>query len=236
MSDSLKVILIGLFVVSTFAQTKKTTPRVQKKTTPQCQISKAPPLRGFFLGQSVEEINQLIPNFKTTFQKEESETKDYGYFGSEFDVIPEANEIGLISLSSDYPFPLESGEPLRLPKTLEDVRVVWRFFNNRIFSFSVFYPDYEPPNSKDFVKQLVEKTDFPSSGWNITDEYYAVLKCQGFKIWINSGYREQPNIEIIDMATVAEIKRIRKETKQRKISEERERIRQEREKSRTLKP
>ncbi len=206
----------------------------QTKTVAQCQSAKAPTLRGFYIGQTVKEINEIIPNFATMFYNTKEKAGYFPLSGVSDDSVEEGKEIGLVWMSSNG---FEEDEKLLLPEEYEDVDFSWYFFNDKLYAFSVHYNEYEPSTSQSFVKQLIEKAKFPAKGWLIPNEFYATLKCSDFKIWVGIPYRgNAANVNIADTNIEAEIKRKDKAIKQRKIDEERERIRRERLKKETLKP
>jgi hypothetical protein len=47
----------------------------QSKIAPHCEMNKAPALRDFTMGESVEDINIVIPNFKLAYDKSKREAK-----------------------------------------------------------------------------------------------------------------------------------------------------------------
>lgn len=243
-------LILLLFVFSAFGQSKKNTTRTRTQKTSQCQLTETPKLRGFFLGQTVDEFNKIIPNFKKAYEIEkERETifslSDYSAY------ITEGKEIGLVQFGNSYPFPYESGEKLIF--TLDDdiASFEWFFYKDKLYAFAIYYADYDPPTAQIFAKQVAEKLNLPLEGWKklkapfvdmadvkgafLTD-VEAELRCNGFKVHVHTGYRNNANLTITDTKVEAEIIRLEKEIKERKKKEEQERIRREREKKETFKP
>lgn len=204
-------------MISTFAQTKK--------TTQVCRINEPPKLRGFFLGETVEEINKVIPNFLEFFLKQKTLEKSEG--------------IGIGSTTFFY----KNGVRQTPNKDFEDVDFYWKFFENKLYFMSVNYINFQPQNLQDFINKLSEKTGLPLKGWVFEDKYSAILKCDGFTIGVWTGevegkdyYKDYPSVRVTDTNIDAEVRHREKMIKLQKKKEERERIRREREKQSTFKP
>jgi hypothetical protein len=247
----LTISLILLSATCVFGQKKKTVVPAKTGQVSQCQLTEAPTLRGFFLGQTVDQINKIIPGFKVTYNREKenenSSIVQTDYFGSW------ENRLSFKDVNGAY----LSGyfdEDLRLiienfsdtPKTplmfSEDAdglhKLVWWVFEDKLYGFSIYYADYVPDSARSFAKQLSEKTNLPQTGWVATDraDIGAVLKCNGFKVNVHTAYKDSAHVTITDTNVEAKVLRLEKEIKLQKKKEEQERIRLEQEKMNTLKP
>ena len=197
----------------------------QTKMAQPCQSKEPPALRGFFLGQTVDEIDLIIPNFREAFVKSEP-------------INPIDKQVGATFVDSIPLFYKQPGVRQVPSKEFEDADFFWHFFEGRLYFLVVKYTEFEPPNLQYFIKQVSEKTNLPLNGWVLQDKYHASMKCIGFKIELWTGrdigrpeYQDYPTIYLTDVVAEAEIKRRRDAIEQRKKNEERERIRREREKS-----
>jgi hypothetical protein len=247
----LTITLIFFSATSVFGQKKKINISAKTKQVSQCQLTEAPTLRGFFLGQTVDEINKFIPGFKSAYNKEK-ESGNSTIIQTDYSASWE-NRLSFKEINGAY----LSGyfnEDLRLiiddlsdvPKTplmfSEDAnglnKLVWWFFEDKLYGFSIYYTDYNPDSTQSFAKQLSEKTSLPRTGWIGTDKkgYGAVLKCDGFKVNVHTAYRDFPNITFTDTSVEAKVLRLEKEIKLQEKKEKQERIRLEKEKMNTLKP
>lgn len=247
----LTISLIFLSVTSVFGQKKKTVVREKAKQVSQCQLTEAPTLRGFFLGQSVDQINKMIPGFKVAYDAakadENSSIVQTDYSGSwenrlSFKDVNGAYLSGyfdddlrlVITDSSDTP-----KTPLVFSEDTDGLhKLVWWFFEDKIYGFSIYYSDYAPDSARSFAKQLSEKTNLPQTGWIATDkaDIGAALKCNGFKVNVHTAYRDSAHITVTDTNVEAKVLLLEKEIKLQKKREEQERLRIEQEKMNTLKP
>ena len=213
------IALLFLFVPLS-AQTKKTL----KTVSPQCQLSQAPSLRGFSLGQTVSEIDTMMPRFKVEYEKEKN---------SESNINDE--EIGWSYMNfgdMDFPNP-----------ELKDAVITLHFLDDKVIYISAKYQEFEPKNLRGFTNQLIEKTNLPKEGWKIEDKFNGVLNCNGFKVEVATGedvgrpgYLDLPSITLIDTIADVEKEKRRKAIEIKKKNAERERIRREREKRTVFKP
>ncbi len=216
------LILLALLLsfVPTYAQTKK----MPRKILSKCLLTEAPSLRGFFLNQTVNEIDVMMSSFKTKYEEEK-----------ESDSNINDKEIGWSYMNfGDMDF----SNP-----ELKDVVVTLHFLDDKVIYLSIIYRGFEPQNLKGFIDQLTEKTTLPKEGWTTEDKYHGVLKCSNFQVRVSTGeevsrpgYLDLPSVTLID--TIAEAEKInrRKLVETKKKNEERKRIRQEREKRTILKP
>jgi hypothetical protein len=222
------VLIVALLMsVGTYAQTKK---RATK-----CQMTSAPILRGFFLGQTVDDINGLIPSFNRAY----SNAVDSGLLSDE------SKEIGNVYMDSSELFYPDDNRPnvRSVPrKDFEDTDFAWHFLDKKLFVLSVKYVEFEPLNLRSFINQVAEKINLPKEGWSIEDKYHAELKCNGFAVYVDMGKSTEdssvkaPEVMLVDMERRIELDKRRKRLAIRKKNEERERIRREREKKSIFKP
>lgn len=229
--------LIAVFVVTGFSQTKRKS--VHKKTvkTSVCELTEAPEIRGFFLGQTFEEITKLVPDFREAYEYQRNGNRNFTL--NLRDINSEiSNELQLIHIFSSNAFGNDSDRELLKSVDYEDVRVSWSLWEKRLYEYSILYDEFEiEQNAAKFIKQVSAKTILPQKGWIInTNSMEAELKCDGFKVYLNAGYRMPPTLAFTDTKAEAEIIRLEKEIKLRKKKEELERIRLEKEKRETFKP
>jgi hypothetical protein len=235
------LIICFLIVVSpTFGQKKKNVSTNKQKTIPPCQLTNAPTMRGFYLGQTVDEITKIVPDFREAYelQRKDREMKfSLTDWNTEIDATISA-ELELVYIDSGWAFGQDSERKLLNSSDYEDVHVIWWFKNEKLFGFGVYYDELEiDQDAEKFVKQVTAKTTLPQKGWKIISMgLEAELKCDGFKVFLNSGYKNSPHLIFTDTKTETEIVRLEKEIKIRKKKEEIERIRLEKEKRGTFKP
>lgn len=251
------LVSILVFVLSSVSQSKRK--RVRKEAPiPVCRLTEAPSLRGFFLGQTIEEISKLIPNFIYIYRKAKDEQSEFPLptLSDYKTEIREFKEIGFVHITDDDLFVWDELTDKRklvgstkTPEDFQDARFSLFFQNERLFSFIIYYDDYEPPSARYFANQLAEKTNLPKTGSKtiktpyyqgnrtyIFDEVESALKCIGFRVSVHTALRVRAHLTITDTNTEKEILRLEKEIKLRKKKQEQERIRQEGKKKLTLKP
>jgi hypothetical protein len=265
MFRTLTICFLVLSSFSVFGQKKKPVVSAKAKAATGCQLTQAPPLRSFFLGQTVDQVEKLIPGFKTEFLKEKEdgsgEVHRTDYSGAGENRLT-WKDVGGVSMSAYF------DEDSRLiiddfddaPAKLSfggDVeglhKLVWWFYEDRIYGFSIYYADYIPETAQSFVKQLSEKSSLPATGWKklktdfpdargipgaptfVTD-IEASLECIGFKVRVHTAYRDSASITLTDTKVEAGILETERRIKEQRRKDELERIRREREKANTLKP
>ncbi len=237
------VVLIICFLTAvsfSFGQKKKNVSTTKQKTVSSCQLTEVPTVRGFYLGQTVDEITKIIPDFREAYEFQRNDrTIDFSLtdWNTEIDLAISA-DLELVYIDSGWAFGQDSERKLLNSSDYEDVHVIWWFKNEKLFGFGVYYDELEiDQDAEKFVKQVTAKTTLPQKGWKIISMgLEAELKCDGFKVFLNSGYRNSPHLIFTDTKTEAEIVRLEKEIKIRKKKEELERIRLEKEKKGTFKP
>ncbi len=222
-----KIILLFLFYNSIYSQTKSNV---------GCEISNPPVLRGFHMGQTVEDINKFIPNFQSIYNKQQERENRPEFLSTE----SEAGFILITDVDAFYPRP---GERVVHNKDFEDVGFYWHFLDGKLFRIFVKYEVFEPKSLKDFVNQVSEKTNLPTQNWVIKDRDHASLKCVGFNVEIWTGkyaskpdYLDSPTVTITDTASEIELNKRERAIELRKKNEERERRRKEREKKTVFRP
>lgn len=209
---------------------------LQTKSNVRCEFKKPPVLRGFYMGQTVEEINNVIPNFQTVFNEQrelESRPK----------LLSTRTEAGFTLVTDTdvfYPVP---GKRIIPNQEFEDAEFYWHFLDNKLFFISVRYTEFKPTNLKNFVQQVAEKTNLPTNGWLFKDKNHAILKCIGFDIEVWTGkvagrpdYADYPSVMVTDTNAEAELERREKAIETRKKKVELERLRREKEKKTVFKP
>lgn len=223
--------------MSAYSQRKPVSSRLSKGIDSPCQLTVPPTLRRFYLGQTADEITKIIPNFKDAYRTEKG--RDSIYSLSDYSKnLAEGAALGLAQFGTDYPFPYDAGEPLKYKKDDDVSSIEWSFYQDRLYSFSVYYADYDPPTARSFAKQLSSKTNLPPTGWIALDKanISSALKCQGFRVIVSTAYRNFAHVTITDITVENEIVRLEKEIQLKRKKEEQDRIRREREKRKTLKP
>jgi len=250
MTRALTICLLVLCSFPAFGQKRKPTISAKAKAAAGCQLTQAPTLRGFFLGQTVDQVEKLIPGFKKEYLKEQEygtgEIHQTDYLGSWKNRLT-WRDVGGVRMSAYF------DEESRLiidnfddvPRKLNfggDVeglhKLVWWFSDDKLYGFSIYYSDYAPETARSFAKQMSEKTNLPQSGWVATDkaDIGSVLKCRGFKVNVHIAYRDSAHVTLTDTKVEAEILATERGIKEQRRKDELERIRREKEKMNTLKP
>lgn len=244
------LIIVILFLAFAGNAQKRATRKVAVPKAPACTLTKAPSLRSFFLGQTVSQIEELIPGFATEYQKWKSKqgydslfsTTDYN---REFDienrvlgVVTDSVSVDQVTGAVSFYYEDTAIKTIFRGDSEGMGQVSWRFHNDKLYAYTIFYEDYTPGAVKDFIKQISEKTSLPRTGWVLTDksDIGAMLACSGFKVNLSTAYRDRSRITITD--TIIEnalIKQIN-DIKLEKRRDEQERIREENRKSQILKP
>jgi hypothetical protein len=208
----------------------------QTKLKAPCEIDKPPVLRGFYIGQSVDEINALIPNFQAAFDKK----RDLENRPEFFSTRTEAGFILVADTDVFYPRPGLREVP---NDDYKDVEFFWHFLDGKLFFISAQYTQFEPPNLKTFVQQVAEKTNLPHLGWVFKDKDHAILRCARFDVEVWTGryaarpdFGDYPSVMITDRITKAELEKREKAIKLRKKYVELERLRREKERRSIFKP
>lgn len=222
-----KITIILLFFCSVYSQTK---PNVR------CEIDEPPVLRGFYIGQTVEEINSKIPNFQEAFNKQRN-------LENRPEFLNTRTEAGFILLGDTNVFYPKPGQRVVPSDEYEDIGFDLHFLDGKLFFMSVKYTEFEPANLKIFVQQVAEKTNLPTQGWIFKDRDNAILKCVGFNVEVWTGryasrpeYADYPTVWITDSVAKAELDRREKAIGLRNKNTELERLRREKEKKTVFKP
>ena len=256
-------IVLSLFAISDLAQSSKAARNKPKIFVPLCKLTEDPKFRGFYLGQTVDEIIKMIPNFREAYERartdqEQREPQTEGVPLSNWVYIDRgiANEINYVYMSSDNAFGFNSNKKLSIKSLDEDVSFAWFFLKEKLYAYGVYYREFEPEeeqSAQSFIKQLSEKTSIPRTGWTkvwtanidtpenrrnhvMMNQVEAELRCNGFRIFLNAGYRDSPHLIITDTDVEKEIRQLEKEIMLRQKREEAERIRMERKRRTTFKP
>lgn len=208
----------------------------QSKTTEPCKVETPPVLRGFILGQTVEQINSKIPNFQSVFLNEQQSQSDPKFSTPQ-------TEAGFVLLTDTDVFYPQPGQRAVSSSDYEDVGFYWHFLDGKLMFISVEYNEFEPPTIRNFVKQVADKTNLPAQSWIFKDRNHAVLNCVGFMVDVWTGrdagrpeYQGYPSVMITDTVAEAELTRRTKAIETRNKTAEFERIRREKEKRTVFKP
>ena len=176
-----------------------------EKSISKCKLDNPPILRGFSLGQSVVDINKVIPSFSEKYRKEKQLKADDTDF-----------EIGWIFMSSIDLFYVDNDNSTVariVPKEeFEDVNFIWHFRGGKVIFLTAQYLEYEPQNLQTFINQVAEKINLPKQNWKIRDKYNASLLCNGFEVYISTGldvgrplYKTEPSVMLTDTIAEAEL-------------------------------
>ncbi len=142
----------------------------------QCQLTKAPVLKGFFLGQTVDEVDKRIQGFKDSYEKEKQTS------------APADKTANFVLMNSGALF----GEG----NNIKDFSLIWHFLDDKVMTLSVTYSNVNSPDIKSFVAKMSEELDLPENAWKYENQQNAELNCSSFQIIISTD--PQPNITIID--------------------------------------
>ena len=232
------VSFIALTEPNLFGQRKSSEPKKVTSTTSKCQLTEAPKLRGFYLGQTVDEIQKIVPDFREAYELQKK-TRNFPIPLSDWrKEIDEtiSSEIDLVYFDGSRPFGTDSNREILTSTDYEDVNIIWWFIKEKLFAYGVYYSELDvEQDAAKFLKQVSAKTTLPQKGWILSD-IDANLRCNGFKVYLNAGYRNVPHLIFTDTNIEEEILRSEKAIKVRKIKEEQERLRIEREKRSIFKP
>jgi len=208
---------------------------VYAQSRSRCQ-NKPPTLRGFYLGETVDDINKVIPNFRIAFDEKR-------VLESQPEFLSAKTEAGFVLLDSVHVFYPEPGVRRTPRSEYDDVDFFWHFLDEKLLFLSVRYLEYEPPNLNSFIQQLSEKTNLPKQGWIFKDRNHAILNCAGFDVDVWTGrygnrpeYRDYPSVMLTDIVASAELDRREEAIKLRRKNAELERLRRDRQRRSTLKP
>jgi hypothetical protein len=132
------------------------------------------------------------------------------------------------------------GEEERNPPALRGVDMLrLSFLDGRLYYIVITYREFEPSSVSDFVRQASMTLRLPSTGWK-REGSEAVLKCEGFSVWVQTGRGggrvDYPGIIISDRNAEAEYKRRYKMREAERQRQETERRRREEERRRVFKP
>lgn len=222
------ILLLG--IINPVLAQKRNKPMVKKtvvnKTVPPCNLTlkDAPKLRGFYLGQSYEEISEAIPKFEKAYREADNS----------YDDTPNVDYRVIHWSNISYPDTI---------KGYEDVLLTWQFYNSKLVRLYVTYLSFEPPTIQDFIKQASEKTFLPMQSFKISDKHKAVLVCNGFSANLYIGNESRvgwtegpPEIMVEDTNAYLEMDRLSSEYKRKKKEEDLRKKREDQEKKKIFKP
>jgi len=253
------ICLIVWTAPNSLAQKKSVTPRKANPTVAKCQLTESPNVRGFFLGQTVDEITKIIPNFREAYEFTKADLGDrerkransietdsvyYKVSLSDWDAmkgvdIRAANEMNFVAVDDSSPFGIASDKELLVPTDLREVRIEWFFFKERLYAFVVRYLDFEPKTIRSFSRQAAESLSLPVDNWIDSKIYDGIgerIYCKTFMVEVRIPIQDSPHVAITNTNVEAEILRLEKKILARIKKEARDRaIREKREKE-TFKP
>ncbi len=190
--------LLVLFAISSHAQSSVGVRSTNKVAAPLCKLTEAPKLRGFYLGQTVDEIQNEISGFRDAYEfQKKDRTTEFPLSDWREEVDPTiSREIDLVYLDSSWAFGFDSDRKLLTSADYEDVHVIWWFMKERLFAYGIYYTDLEiDQDAVKFIRQVSAKTTLPPRGWKVHPSGLgADLLCDGFKVDLNPGYKNAPPI------------------------------------------
>jgi hypothetical protein len=181
----------------------------------------APAVRGFRLGQNVEEIITKWPRLRYLHAKSRQIELDGAY---------------------DLPFSMyDNGRKLNLGEEMEGVDNINLFFlDDKLYYLVVMYSDYEPQGINDFIQQASESLGLPALGWRQESASSARLTCKGFELHIQTGKEGRrvgpPALILLDTAAAGELRRRQEERKRLESERQLEKQREAERKKRVFKP
>lgn len=225
----ISILVWGLFLnLPAFAQTKKPVKAIVKPVA-ACSLTldKAPVLRGFYLGQTYQEISRTVPGF----------AKAYDESGSDYFGLPEA-DFRITHLTS-----LETYDELSKQENYQDVTITWQFNEGKLVRLFVTYTEFQPGSLRNFMQQISEKTNIPFESFKVTDKHKALMTCNGFTVELFEGEYTRlgwfPNgsqIILEDTNAITSLERRSKEYETKKKAELIRRKEEEKKRKTILKP
>ena len=198
-----------------------------KSVTPPCDltIKDAPKLRGFYLGQSYQEIAQMIPKFEQFYLL--AGQKNLRFKGTDVD----EKGVSSTEIWSSY-FPnLNDPNLADLIKKVDEEsgidnesQISWGFYNGKLYHLFVEYTKFEPNTIRDLIAQVAEKTGLPGASFKIKDKYKADLRCQGFTVSLDMGIytrfegyvKQSPEIFVEDTETALRLDKLYQDIERKK--------------------
>lgn len=148
----------------------------QSTETGQCQLTKAPVLKGFFLGQTVDEVDKRIQGFKDSYEKEKQTS------------APADKTANFVLMNS--------GTLFGQGNNIKDFSLIWHFLDDKIIALTVTYSNDTSSDLKNFAAKVSAENELPQDAWAYENQQNAELNCRGFQIVVSTN--PQPNITIID--------------------------------------
>jgi hypothetical protein len=174
---------------------------VPLRTAERCPSSNALKLKHFFLGQTVDEINRLIPGFQDAYLSERSTP-----------ISSVAKQAGVTAFVDSTNILYKRPGVRQVPrKDYADTDFYWHFFEGTLYFLVVKYLDYTPLNLENFIRQVSQDNNLPVRGWTIHDKYTAAIQCEGFRVevWtgqvVGSNFGDYPSVRLTDSLAEAEI-------------------------------
>lgn len=160
----------------------------EKKSTElaKCELTKFPSVKGFSLGQTVDEINVKYPFFKQGYEAElTKQTPDQ----------QKANFV-LMTLGSSF-----NDAETKNVENFNEVNLIWHFLDDKLMALVVNYQDdetYKIEKIKQLVEKIAKEYNLPKDGWKFDAEDGATLNCQGFRVDVSNNYQSGPSLMITD--------------------------------------
>lgn len=164
----------------------QTNPVTNNQTNQSTELSqcKVPILKGFFLGQTVDEVDKRIQGFKDSYEKEK-ETSNSDDKKANFVLMTSGTLI-------------QAGDE---SNNIKDFSLVWHFLDDKAMTIIVKYSNDNTSDINDFVGKMSNEYNLPKDGWKIENNN-AELSCDGFQINVSTNPQSSPSIMITD--TIAE--------------------------------
>lgn len=226
MNLNLTIIFVLIMAASLPVSAQKKAVRVANFAPCTLTLKEAPKLRGFYLGESVNEISKIFP----TMKREYSSDNSYNYYAN-----PNSDyRIVVLSPSDDEVY--NSDE-------YKDVGITWHFYNGILTQLFVTYTEYMPGSLNNFIKQTSEKTNIPATSFRKTDKHKAIAACTDFSLELWEGQDSRigwsPNdstIVLADTKKITQLEKDRIEYEAQKKADARRKKQEELNRRTTLKP
>lgn len=167
----------------------------KSKETTKCELTKMPPVRGFSLGQTVDEINVKYPFFKKSYEAEKNNQ------------LPDREKANFVLMTLGSSFEVEETKDIA---DFDNVNLIWHFLDEKLMALVVNYRD-DATLKIEKIKPLIEKIskdyDIPKDGWKFGAEEEATLNCQGFRVDASNYYQNGPSLMITDLNLELESKK-----------------------------
>lgn len=151
-----------------------------KPNETQCSLNKPPELKGFFLGQTIDEIEKRVPGFKDGYEKEKELSTDTDK-KAKFVLI----NSGIL---------LQAGED----KNVKDYNLIWHFQNDKLVGLIIKYSNENPSGLESFLDKMAVEYNLPKDDWKVRGKEDADLECGSFKVTVSVNNQNGPGIMLTD--------------------------------------